>query len=253
MHDPRLERYARELKEYLASGALMGSGAVELTDGLVVDVERMARITLAEFERLASGTSQTSSIQEHQQLYADLERLHAFVLSRSSAVGPDRAPHPASVLGLSAEVVQRIIQAGTLEVATATGRPGDVTIVPPVEDTVSDAAGASAEAPVSALSFSAGEDLAARVAATIQATLSPIMADLMARQWTLERQTEEDRTQVDLLTRLSSDLSHAQETLQELRDLTASTHRTARASLMLLAGIIAVLVGGAVWWLFHAV
>jgi len=77
------------------------------------------------------------------------------------------------------------------------------------------------------------------------------MADLMATRWTLERQTEEDRARADLLVRLSSDLSQARETLQELRELAASTQCAVRTSVVLITGMIAALVAGGMWWFFH--
>jgi hypothetical protein len=78
MGTPAIEHLARELREACDSGALAHRGRVQLSDGVTVDFERMARIVLADFERIAQGRySEWITEGEEQELYADLVRLHA--------------------------------------------------------------------------------------------------------------------------------------------------------------------------------
>jgi hypothetical protein len=79
-----LETFARELREVLDSGALAHRGRVELSDGVSVSFERMTRIVLADFERIAErppGDPIDESAER--QLYDDLTRLHALALGAS--------------------------------------------------------------------------------------------------------------------------------------------------------------------------
>ncbi len=59
-----MERYAHDLQEALVSGRLVASGSVELTDGLVVNLERMVRITPADFERRYTRKLWTGSMKK---------------------------------------------------------------------------------------------------------------------------------------------------------------------------------------------
>jgi hypothetical protein len=78
MQEHLLESLARELREHLASGALAHRGRVELSDGLTIDPERMARIVLTDSERVTQGRY-SAWITEGQEetLYDDLLRLVA--------------------------------------------------------------------------------------------------------------------------------------------------------------------------------
>lgn len=72
-----LSRYAHELHEILASGALAGRGSVQMNDGLVVEIETMTRLVLADFERLTKVTRiSTFTSDDERQVYDDLRRLH---------------------------------------------------------------------------------------------------------------------------------------------------------------------------------
>jgi hypothetical protein len=71
-----METLARDLREALASGAFAHHGRVELSDGMTVDPERMARIVLADFERInRDGHDSGSTASEQLTLYDDMLRL----------------------------------------------------------------------------------------------------------------------------------------------------------------------------------
>ena len=76
-----METFAHELQESLASGSLTQRGQVELSDGVTVNFERMARIVLADFGRLMKQTPNHPISDDEQQLYDDLLRLHALALT----------------------------------------------------------------------------------------------------------------------------------------------------------------------------
>ena len=74
----RLEACARELREALDAGALAHRHRAELSDGVTVNPERMARIVLADIDRLArTGDRGWLTELEEQRLYDDLLRLLA--------------------------------------------------------------------------------------------------------------------------------------------------------------------------------
>ncbi len=76
----RLETLAHELHEALDSGALAHCHRVELSDGVTVNPERIARIVLADIDRLArTGDRGRLTEFEEQTLYDDLLRLLALV------------------------------------------------------------------------------------------------------------------------------------------------------------------------------
>ena len=82
MHEHPLAPLARELRACLASGALAARSRVELSDGVIVDFERMARIVLADFERAARATNGNGITEgEEQELYNDLLRLHSLAFA----------------------------------------------------------------------------------------------------------------------------------------------------------------------------
>jgi hypothetical protein len=82
MHEHPLSPLARELRACLASGALDGRSRVELNDGVIVDFERMARIALADFERVGRATNGNGIAEgEEQEVYDDLLRLHSLALA----------------------------------------------------------------------------------------------------------------------------------------------------------------------------
>ena len=68
------------LRECLDAGALAGLGRIELSDGVSVDPERMARIALGELDRIArvAGWDWLTE-REEQDLLNDLLRLLALV------------------------------------------------------------------------------------------------------------------------------------------------------------------------------
>jgi hypothetical protein len=241
MITPTMERYAHALRGFLASGALQGGGSVELADGLVVDLKRMVRITLAEVERFSSGLPGESDANEQRQLYDDLERLHTFAFKRSSAGQPRSAATSATILGLRAETVRRILHAGTLEAGTADILPASLTVFPRVHD-----------APHSACQV-ADEGLRAAVTAAVQAALATTVAEMTASRQTLERHVEEEGMCVQILTRLAPDLTSVRQTLWELHELGVQTSRTARTSLGLLGWLITGLVAGSAWWFFQRI
>jgi len=71
-----METFAHELRAALESGALAHRGRVQLSDGVTVDSERMARIILADFERITQGEPEGwLTEQEEYELYDDLRRL----------------------------------------------------------------------------------------------------------------------------------------------------------------------------------
>jgi hypothetical protein len=77
-----LETFARELRACLASGALAHRGRIELSDGVSVDFERMARIVLTDFERVALRVGSDWFTEDVERaLYGDLLRLHALTLA----------------------------------------------------------------------------------------------------------------------------------------------------------------------------
>jgi hypothetical protein len=76
---------AHELREELESGALARRGRVELSDGVTVSFERMARIVLTDVARIVERRADTpSSEADEQQLYDDLTHLHALALGGRS-------------------------------------------------------------------------------------------------------------------------------------------------------------------------
>jgi hypothetical protein len=76
----RLETLARELHEALDSGALAHCHRIDLSDGVTVNPERMARIVLADIDRLARTDDRAWMTElEEQKLYDDLLRLLALV------------------------------------------------------------------------------------------------------------------------------------------------------------------------------
>jgi hypothetical protein len=80
-----MESVARELGEALDSGALTQRGRVELSDGVTVSFERMARIVLADFERIAERLAdERISEADERQLHDDLTHLHALALADRS-------------------------------------------------------------------------------------------------------------------------------------------------------------------------
>lgn len=79
----QLETFARELREGLESGALAHCHRIELSDGMTVDPERMARIVLADLDRLARTDDRGWLTEfEEQKLYEDL--LHLLAMARGS-------------------------------------------------------------------------------------------------------------------------------------------------------------------------
>ena len=83
LRQQQLETFARELREALDSGALAHHHRVELSDGVTVNPERMARIVLADLDRLARTDDRAWLTEfEEQKLYDDLLRLLA--LARGS-------------------------------------------------------------------------------------------------------------------------------------------------------------------------
>ena len=84
MHVRAMESLAQDLKARLAAGRLAYTGHVELTDGAIVEFERMVRIVLFDFERMARrSASFGSSDDEAQRIYDDLVRLHALAHASS--------------------------------------------------------------------------------------------------------------------------------------------------------------------------
>jgi len=80
-----------ELREALTSGAFAHCSRVQLSDGVTIDSERMARIVLADFERIAQGTSSTWRIVgEEPELYDDL--LCLLRLARAPSAGNAKTP-----------------------------------------------------------------------------------------------------------------------------------------------------------------
>ena len=76
---------AHELGEELDSGALARRGRVELTGGVTVSFERMARIVLTDVARVMERPAdQPISETYEQQLYDDLTHLHALALGGRS-------------------------------------------------------------------------------------------------------------------------------------------------------------------------
>jgi hypothetical protein len=65
------------LREHLDAGALAGLGRVEMSDGVTVDPERMARIVLADLDRIGGWDWLTD--RDKQNLHDDLLRLLALV------------------------------------------------------------------------------------------------------------------------------------------------------------------------------
>ena len=64
---------ALELREALSSGAFARHGRIEMSDGVTVDPERMARIVLVDIEHLAQGRhGDWITEDEEQRIYADL-------------------------------------------------------------------------------------------------------------------------------------------------------------------------------------
>jgi hypothetical protein len=76
MRVPSMESLAQDLAACLAAGPLACSGHVELSDGAIVDFERMARIVLFDVERMARMTVGDGRVaDEAQAIYDDLRRL----------------------------------------------------------------------------------------------------------------------------------------------------------------------------------
>ena len=76
---------AHELGAVLSSGALARRGRVELSDGITVGFERMARIVLADVQRNAGRLADGRiSEADERQLYDDLTHLHALALGGRS-------------------------------------------------------------------------------------------------------------------------------------------------------------------------
>ena len=87
MSTQELSLLARELQESLVSGSLAQRGRVDLSDGVTVTFERMARIVLADFDRLMKQTPDDPiSDDAEQQLYDDLLRLHD--VAHAGVTGP---------------------------------------------------------------------------------------------------------------------------------------------------------------------
>jgi hypothetical protein len=71
---------ALELRNRLDSGALAGLGRIELSDGVVVDPERMARIIVTDVERIIrDGPDVWLTEREEQVLGDDMARLLALI------------------------------------------------------------------------------------------------------------------------------------------------------------------------------
>jgi hypothetical protein len=80
LRQQHLETFARKLREALDSGVLAHCHRVELSDGVTVNPERMARIVLADLDRLARTDDRGWLTEfEEQKLYEDLLRLLALV------------------------------------------------------------------------------------------------------------------------------------------------------------------------------
>ena len=76
MQPQALEPLARELRDALERGALAHHGRVEMSDGVTVEPERMARIVLVDLERIAGGTPGAWLTEAYERdLYDDLRRL----------------------------------------------------------------------------------------------------------------------------------------------------------------------------------
>lgn len=74
-HHP-LASLARDLREVLASGALTRHGRVAMSDGLIIEPERMARLVLSDFERIVrDGHDSGSTASDELALYDDMLRL----------------------------------------------------------------------------------------------------------------------------------------------------------------------------------
>ena len=80
MRAQALASLARELQQHLNTGALATVGRVELSDGVTVDAQRMARIVLSDVSRIARGhPPDWLTDRERQDLQEDLLRLIASV------------------------------------------------------------------------------------------------------------------------------------------------------------------------------
>ncbi len=78
MQPHQLVRLARDLRERLTSGTLAQRGQVELSDGMTINPERMARIVLVDIERVIQGKhSEWITEGQDEILYDDLLRLLA--------------------------------------------------------------------------------------------------------------------------------------------------------------------------------
>ena len=76
MKGPALASRARELQQHLDIGVLTTLGRVELSDGVTVDAERMARIVLSDGARVIRGhPSDWLTVREQRDLQDDLMRL----------------------------------------------------------------------------------------------------------------------------------------------------------------------------------
>jgi hypothetical protein len=76
MQTQTLEPLDRELRDALERGALAHRGRLEMSDGVTVEPERMARIVLVDLERIAGGTSGAWLPEGcDRELYDDLLRL----------------------------------------------------------------------------------------------------------------------------------------------------------------------------------
>jgi hypothetical protein len=85
------EHLIRELHDALASGALAHCGRVEISDGMTVDAERMARIVLVELEYVARGTPGACLAAGYERvLYDDMLRL--LTLARPAGARVTAAP-----------------------------------------------------------------------------------------------------------------------------------------------------------------
>jgi hypothetical protein len=79
-----MDTFARELRGALNAGAFAHCSQIELSDGVTVNSERMARIVLVDFERFVAGTADGRFPDDQVvQLFDDLKRLHSFVLARA--------------------------------------------------------------------------------------------------------------------------------------------------------------------------
>jgi len=220
---------------------------------MAVDSERMARILLADYERVTRG-DRPGWLSEHEQqtLYDDLlsllgsgpvdprtvgartPMLAAAVTTPSTPCNQSLTLDALTVLGLSPAMVARVIASGTLEVVREDVLSGGLsTGAPPSSPSHEDRIEGSLEL--------VGERFTTTIAETVRASLAPLVTELGASRHANERQAARVAELEREIRRLMGDLAQTRATQPALEPASSRLLAWGAAAVAILAVVALVI------------